>query len=350
MIRLFLGGFAFVFLLNFAFAQSQPLPQPPELVIYTYDSFVAPEGLGPAIFPIFEKQNRCRVRALASGDGAQILTRLELDARRGKPTAQLVVGIDQPLWERAKPWLESWGNWSPNGYSRLSSELKIEQGFLPYDYGVLALMADQDVLRELGLKAPVSLSDLLNSEWKRNIILQDPRTSTPGLAFLLFTRSVFGNSVWDFWKKFRSQWLTLTPGWDKSYGLFLKKEAPLVWSYLTSQAYHEEHGDKNDSKRRYSAVIFQEGQPVQIEGAAWVKGGIRSSQERDLAKKFLEFLITPEVQKLIPQKTWMMPVQKNVVLPKSFKNLPKPVKWISTFAQSKDIEESLSQWSRIVGR
>lgn len=269
---------------------SSSVPTLPQLIIYTYDSFLSPGGLGPTIFPLFEKKHQCHIRALSVGDAGSILTRLILDERRGKPTAQLAVGIDQNVWEEGRERFESWDRWLPQGYSQLKKDFQIGSGFLPYDYGIFALMADRQNFESL------SLQDLIQPKWKRNIILEDPRVSTPGLAFLLYTQAVLGSSVWLFWKELKKQWLTLTPGWDTAYGLFLKEEAPLVWSYTTSQAYHEEHGDRPDSKRRYRAILFQEGQPYQVEGAALVKGNFKSEQEKELAREFLEFLISPEVQ------------------------------------------------------
>jgi thiamine transport system substrate-binding protein len=323
---------------NFASAK-----QTPELVIYTYDTFNSSEGLGPAIFPIFEAKHKCRIRALSSGDGAQILNRLELDSLRKKPAAHLVIGIDQPLWGRSKKFFESWGEWQPADYSRVIREIRVESGFLPIDYGTLTWMVDSQKLRQAGLKVPSSLSDLLKPEWRKNIILEDPRTSTPGLAFLLYTQAVLGESVWNYWKQFRTQWLTLAPGWDQAYGLFLKKEAPLVWSYTTSQAYHE---SKNET--HYQAIHFQEGQPVQIEGAALVKNPQATEQERALAKKFLEFLISPEVQKRVPEKTWMMPVRKDVALPQSYKKLPKPTRLVPLQMQADEISKAFALWQKAI--
>ncbi len=334
------------------------LPVEDELVIYTYDQFLAPGALGREIFPLFEKKNHCHIRALASGNGGQILTRLQLDAKRGKSVAQLIVGIDQSSWEIAQPWTESWGRWLPLGYSRLIKEAQVERGFLPFDYGPLSMIADREVLSQMNLKTPSRLSDLLGSEWNRNIILQDPRTSTPGLSFFLYTYFVLGEGTWSFWKQFRNQWLTMAPGWEGAYGLFLKKEAPLVWSYLTSQAYHEEQGEQWRGQNRYQAVLFQEGQPFQLEGVAWVKGAIKTQRHRELAQKFLEFMISLEVQNRIPNKMWMYPVRKDVELPASFRNLPKPAKMISfqsgltlgRVKRGKEIETALSRWRQVIGQ
>jgi len=118
----------------------------------------------------------------------------------------------------------------------------------------------------------------------------------------------------------------------------------MVWSYITSQAYHEEHGNSLN----YQAVLFDEGQPFQIEGAAIVKGALRSDSQIKLAHQFLEFLISPEVQVLIPRKVWMYPALSDVQVPDSFKRLPKPQKWISSHLKGKEIEATLKKWNEAV--
>jgi thiamine transport system substrate-binding protein len=336
----------FIFVHLYATAVAQPIR--PELVVYAYDSFVAPEGLGPEIFSLFEKECGCRVRALASGDGGQLVGRLQLDAERGKSVAHVVLGLDQHLWTRAKPWLEPFEKWRPKGFDKISKRLLIippAEGFLPFDYGVFAFIADTQALKKNGepKALPKSVKDLLLPQWKRNFILEDPRTSTPGLAFLLYTQAVLGSEVWNFWGALKGRWLTMAQGWDSAYGLFLKGEAPLVWSYTTSQAYHAEHGDHFG---RYQAVLFNDGQPFQVEGAALVRRDWESKEARVLAQRFLEFLVSPEVQRRIPKKNWMLPVVKGVILPKSFKSIPEPKKLYAIMSDSSKVEAALGDWSR----
>lgn len=320
-------------------------PDPvPEVVLYTYDSFVAKGGLGSQIFPLFEKKCGCRVRALPSGDGAQVVNRLRLDTERGKRVADVVIGIDQSTWERAKPYIKNWGGWVPKGYRRLPAETRVAEGFLPFDYGVFAFMGDRKALEKSKLSPPTRLQDLLETRWRRNFILQDPRTSTPGLAFLLYTRKILGEGWRAYWAQLRHQWLLLAPGWDQAYGLFLKGEAPLVWSYTTSQAYHEEHGDRSDHERRYHAILFVEGQsfqPLQVEGAALV-------QDSKLARAFLEFLISPEVQERVPRHQWMLPVLTDVALPRSFSIIPHPKKRQAEWQKADETEKLLKEWEVIV--
>jgi thiamine transport system substrate-binding protein len=272
-----------------------------------------------------------------------------LDARRGKSNAHLIVGIDQHVWKRAQQYIEPWEKWQPIGYSEIDSRLKAGNGFLPFDFGILTLIANQNGLNSVDLTKQLKIADLLKPEFKRNLILEDPRTSTPGLNFLLFTHHVFGQSSWEFWSRLKTQWLTLSPGWSSAYGLFLRNEAPLVWSYLTSQAFHEENESQGKFyPSRYKAVLFQEGQPIQIEGAAWVKDALKTPEHRKLAQAFLEFLISPEVQKEIPRKNWMMPVRRNVELPVSYKNLPRIINQFSLTSDAEKLRETLAQWHRAV--
>jgi thiamine transport system substrate-binding protein len=316
----------------------------PVLAIATYDSIVAKHGLGSEIFPLFEKKCGCRVQAAAAGDGAQLLSRLQLDAERGSHAIQVVMGLDQTVWARAKPYLEPWGTWRPRGYDKIQSDARVEPGFLPFDYGVLAFVADREALAAARLEAPARLAELLKPEWRRQVILEDPRTSTPGLSFLLYGFAVGGEG---FWGRFRTQWLTLAPSWDGAYGLFLKKEAPLVWSYTSSQAYHEEHGDRAGDQRRYRALVFEEGNPVQIEGAAIAKGA--DPAHLRLAREFLEFLLSGEAQARVPRGNWMLPVMPGVALPPSFRRLPRPLKIVRTATEASEIEARLVRWKREIG-
>jgi thiamine transport system substrate-binding protein len=156
-----------------------------DLSIYTYDSIVARGGLGPEIFPDFEKRSGCKIKTLASGDGVQALGRMELDAKRGKLAGQILLGIDQSLWSRSKSYQEAVSLPALGGVGQEA----LDNGFVPYDYGVLALIGND--LKD----PPHSLNDLLDSKWKKKFILEDPRMSTPGLELVLFTAAVLGEKL-----------------------------------------------------------------------------------------------------------------------------------------------------------
>jgi thiamine transport system substrate-binding protein len=302
-----------------------------DLSIYTYDSIVARGGLGPEIFPDFEKRSGCKIKTLASGDGVQALGRMELDAKRGKLAGQILLGIDQSLWSRSKSYQEAVSLPALGGVGQEA----LDNGFVPYDYGVLALIGND--LKD----PPHSLNDLLDSKWKKKFILEDPRMSTPGLELVLFTAAVLGEKFDSFWQIMSSQWLAMPEGWDAAYGLFLKKEAPLVWSYTTSQAYHEENGE-----HQYKAILFDEGQPVQIESAMLIKNSFVTPEQKQHAQEFMTYLLSEEVQSKIAKTNWMLPVRQGTPVPKSFQNLPQPKK---TFTL-RDAEATVKRWNKAVFR
>ena len=109
---------------------------------------------------------------------------------------------------------------------------------------------------------------VLASVRRKKLVIQDPRTSSIGLSFLLWTQALFPGKAFDeIWKGLSRQVLTVAPSWTGAYGLFLKKEAEFVVSYTTSPAYHREK-EKQDFIK---AIPFPEGHYRQVEGAAIVK-------------------------------------------------------------------------------
>ena len=160
------------------------------LTVYTYDSLVSKKGLGPKVFELFESRCHCKVQYLPSGDAGQMASRFLLDAKRDKPAASVIWGIDQHQWDKLKNWAEPWGEWRPKGWEKLKGESQVtpkEGGFLPFDSGVLAFIADTQELKKQKVEAPRRLSDLVLSQYSKKILLEDPRTSTPGTAFLLLS-------------------------------------------------------------------------------------------------------------------------------------------------------------------
>ncbi len=284
----------------------------PALTIYTYDSFTADWGPGPAVKKAFEKECGCVVKMVGLQDGVSILNRLKLEGARTK--ADVVLGLDTNLIVEAR----ATGLLAPHGLQLKDLKLPVEwkdDTFVPYDWAHFAVVYDSERLKT----PPKSLKELVDGPADVKIVLQDPRTSTPGLGFLLWMKAVYGDRAEAAWKRLKRRVLTVTPGWSAAYGLFTKGEAPMVLSYVTSPAYHmiEEKTD------RYRAAAFAEGHYLQIEVAAAVK----SSKNPQLARKFLAFMLTPGFQDNIPTKNWMFPAGRtSKPLPKAFGKLVRPAK------------------------
>lgn len=282
------------------------------LTVYTYESFTSDWGPGPKIKAEFEKTCACTVNFIGVADGVALLTRLKLEGAGSD--ADIALGLDTSLISEAK----ATGLFEANGVDR--SAVKVpgnyaDDTFLPYDYGHFAVVYDTQTIKN----PPESLKDLIEGDTSQKIAIQDPRTSTPGLGLLLWVKAAYGDKAPEAWAKLRDRVLTVTPGWSEAYGLFTKGEVPMVLSYTTSPAYHmvEENTD------RYQAASFSDGHYIQIE----VAGMLKNAKDRDLAKSFLAFLVSPAAQDIIPTTNWMMPAAAtSTPLPEAFDRLVKPAK------------------------
>ena len=302
--------------------------QKPTLTVYTYDSFTSDWGPGPKVETAFEKQCDCELKLVGLEDGASLLTRLKLEG--GNTRADIVLGIDTNLTAEAR----ATGLFEKHGLSIGKTTLPQEwndEHFLPYDYGYFAFVYNRE---QLG-NPPSSLKQLVEDKDAPQILIQDPRTSTPGLGLMLWVKKVYGDQAAEAWQKLSKRIVTVSKGWSEAYGLFLKGEAPMVLSYTTSPAYHL----IAEQDKRFAAAEFAEGHYQQIE----VAGMIASSQQKPLAKQFLAFMMSEDFQNIIPTTNWMYPAALDASkLPEGFNGLIKPSPAL-IFADE-DIAKNRKQW------
>ena len=311
----------------------------PDLVIYTYDSFVSEWGPAGQVVPPFEAEHGVTVKIVSVGDAGQVLNRLILE--KGAPRADVAIGLDNNMLARARAEgvLEPY---RPPAAGSLPPEAVFDPTFhlTPYDYGYFAFIVDTQALTD----PPDSLEELTDPRFREKIILQDPRTSSPGLGFLLWTVAVYGDGYVDYWKRLAPNILTITEGWDAAYGMFTAGEAPLVLSYTTSPAYHAEH----ENTTRYQALVFPEGNYLQVEGI----GVVRGTGAPALARAFVDYALSKTFQDAIPLTNWMYPVSPAARIPDSFRHAPKPSTTLNLDADlvAGGQERWIAGWLRAVGR
>jgi len=266
------------------------MAQTPVLTVYTYDSFVSDWGPGPAVEKAFEETCGCDLQFVGTGDGAEMLARLRLEGARTK--ADVVLGLDANQIATAR----ATGLFAPHGQTLdgLSAAIQwSDDQFLPFDWGYFAFVYDRNVVKDV----PATFRELIESDLK--IIIQDPRSSTPGLGLLLWIEAAYGEKSAEIWEGLAPHFVTVTKGWSEAYGLFLEGEADMVLSYTTSPLYHliaEDDASKG-------AAFFTEGHYMQIE----VAGKIASTDQPALANAFLEFVRSDRFQEIIPTSNWMYP-------------------------------------------
>lgn len=283
-----------------------------KLTVYTYESFTADWGPGPAVKKAFEAKCECELDFVSAADGVALLNKVKLE---GEATnADIVLGLDTNLTADA----QKTGLFVPHGMK--PDNLKVPGGwtdniFVPFDYGYFAVVYDTEAIKN----PPASLKELVDGDPSVKIAIEDPRTSTPGLGLLLWVKYVYGDEAANAWSKLSKRVLTVTPGWSEAYGLFTSGEAPMVLSYTTSPAYHM----IEENTERYQAASFSEGHYMQIE----VAGETVKGAKNPLSAKFLSFMTSPAFQDIIPQTNWMYPAAKtDKPLDPAFAKLVDPAK------------------------
>ena len=321
----------FIILLVFTMFLSCTKKEEKALQIYIYESLDWIED----VIPMFEQEHNCEVNVVKLSDSGTLLSRLKLEAK--DPDADVVIGLDQTgtglavksgLLEKYK---------SINLPAIKDDGLIFNKDFYitPFDYGAIAIVYNPESLGQ----TPATFEDITKLE--KSLIIQDPRNSSTGKAFLLWTIAVFGDKWTDYWKRLKNAVLTTTPGWSEAFGKFEAGEAPMMVSYATDGAYSYHYYQST----AYKAFIPREGAFVQIEGA----GIIANAKHPVLAKKFIDFILTDDFQAEIPLHQWMFPVT-NVGLPKAFDYALVPEKVIALDSEivQENLETWLEQWLEIM--
>ena len=264
------------------------------LTVYTTDSFVQEWGPGGRIEANFEAVCDCDLEFVAAGDGAALLGRLQLE---GDGTdADVVLGLDSNVMAAAA----ASGIFAPHGVE--TGDVDVPGGwtddtFLPFDWGYFAFVYDKTRLAE----APGSFEELAAAPEDVTVVIQDPRSSTPGLGLLLWVKKVYGDDAEAYWERLAPRIVTVTKGWSEAYSMFLDGEAMMALSYSTSPAYHA-IAEEDPSK---AAASFEEGHYMQIEVAA----KLASTDQPALADRFMSFVLEDGFQGVIPTGNWMYPAK-----------------------------------------
>jgi len=302
--------------------------QAKKLSIYTYDSFVSEWGPGPIIKEKFEKNFNIELEFIAVDSAATLLNKIILEGSSTK--ADIILGLDMNLFEAANESNLFYKHNIKNLNQQIQLPIKWEsENFVPYNYGYFAFVYNNKKLK----KPPVSMDELINSTEAR-IVIQDPRTSTPGLGLLSWMKAIYGDGAEYEWKKLNKKIISVTKGWtDAYYNFFMTGEADMVLSYTTSPAAHIMFEDNFD----ISASIFDEGNYISIEFA----GILKTSKNKKIANDFIQFMLSEDFQSVIPSTNIMYPVTNINNLPDAFKNLtiPKVIQ-----LNPKEINDNKENW------
>lgn len=283
---------------------------PSELTVYSYSSFASSWGAGPEVVKEFENRYGIKVSLVDVGDARTLLQRIELE--KSNPKADVVIGLDHLILIEATKTTD-WKKVSlPIAFASDFPEKKIMyESFVPFDWAPMTF-----IYREGEVPPPRTFEELSASNYQKSLVLFDPRTSGPGYLFAdWLVRSLGADKAKSFLSSLKENILTVTPSWSAGYGLFQKKQARLVFSYVTSAVYHW----INDKDLNYKAAEFRDPVPYHIEYVA-IPADCHNCEK---AEEFVKFMMTPEIQKKIMMTNYMFPTLDGIKDDTEFAKLPK---------------------------
>lgn len=285
-----------------------------EIILMTHDSF----SVSKDVIAAFETANQAKVRFLKAGDAGAALNQAILS--KENPMADVFFGVDNTFLSRALK-ADILRVYASPLLSKIPDRFKLdpENRLLPADYGDVCLNYDKKWFAEKNLEPPNSLEDLTKPEYAGLTVVENPATSSPGLAFLFATVAHFGEENYlDFWKKLRANDVLVTDGWKEAYwGQFSaasKGTRPIVVSYASSPP-AEVHFAENPPDEAPTAAVTAPGTCFrQIEFVGILKG----TKVRELAQKLVDFILDKRFQEDIPLQMFVFPVNSEASLPAVF--------------------------------
>jgi thiamine transport system substrate-binding protein len=322
------------------------------LTVMTHDSF----DISEEVISAFTEQCGCDVQFLQAGDTGLMLNQAILS--KDNPLADVIYGVDNTFLSRALTGdiLEPYE--SP-ALADVNDELELDTTFhmLPVDYGDVCLNYDKAWFQEKDLAPPDDLAALTLSQYRALTVVENPASSSPGLAFLLATVEQFGTTgdytYLDYWADLRENEVLVTDGWEDAYwGNFSYAsdgDRPIVVSYASSPPV-EVYFSEEPFDEAPTGVVTSDGSCFrQIEFSGILKG----TTNRDLAEQWTDFVLSEEFQEDIPLKMFVFPANEKAELPDvfaRFAEIPDNPAVVDSEAIEANREEWIKDWAEVMLR
>lgn len=285
------------------------------LTVMTHDSFSVSEN----VIAAFENENNVKVSFLKGGDTGQLINRAILS--KEAPMADVLYGVDNAFLSRALD-EDLFEEYASPALAEIPQEFQLDpqNRALPVDYGDVCINYDKAYFQEKNLTLPQTLQDLTKPEYGGLLVVENPTTSSPGMAFLLATIAEFGQEGYlDYWLQLKQNGVVIVNDWETAYytnfsGSSGKGSQPMVVSYASSPPAEVIYASEPLDDAPTASLTGKNMCYRQIEFAGILKG----SQHRDMAEKFIDFMLSQTFQEDMPLQMFVYPVNKNATLPEEF--------------------------------
>jgi thiamine transport system substrate-binding protein len=328
-------------------------PAAKTLVVMAHDSFSVSE----AVLAAFQQQAGVTVQVLKSGDAGAALNQAILS--KAAPLADVFFGVDTTFLSRALS-ADIFLPYDSPALAGIPADLKLDpsNSLLPVDFGYVTINYDKAALAQAKLAQPTALEDLTKPAWKGKLVVENPATSSPGLAFLLATISHFGESgsyTWkDYWRDLRANEVFISNGWTDAYytqfsGSSGKGPYPLVLSYATSPAAEVYFSEGKLTEPPTGNLLVPGGSFRQVEFVGILKG----TKQEALARQFVDFMLGPQLQADVALQMFVYPALPSAPQPAvftKFAEVPAQAAGLTPAQIDAGREGWLKAWTEIVLR
>jgi thiamine transport system substrate-binding protein len=322
---------------------------PVELTVLTHNSFRVSQALELE----FEQANNVEVTFLPSGDTGAVLNKAILT--KDAPLADVLYGVDNTFLSRALE-AEIFEAYASPLLSEIPDmfELDPSHNALPVDFGDVCINYDKAYFREENLPVPDTLEDLIKPEYRGLLVVENPATSSPGLAFLLATRAHFGDAYLDFWVDLRENEVVVVDDWETAYYTNFSASSgrgrqPMVVSYGSSPPAEVIFAETPPEDAPTASISGPDTCFRQIEFVGILAG----TKNRDLAEKFVDFMLSQDFQEDLPLQMFVFPVNQKAALPDEFvkyAQIPSQPASLSPDEIAAMRETWISEWTKTVLR
>lgn len=302
-------------LLVTACSGTRPESDIPTLTIMTHDSF----EINAELVASYESENNVKLVFLKSGDTGAALNKAILS--KNAPLADVFYGVDNTFLSRALE-AEIFEPYKSPALETIPAEMRLDPGdnLLPVDYGDVCINYDKGYFINNNLAVPQTLEDLVKPEYNGLLVMENPATSSPGLAFLLATISHFGDQNYlDYWRDLRSNGLVVVGDWSTAYYSNFSASSghgpqPLVVSYASSPAAEVIFAETKLTDAPTGSITGPGTCFRQIEFV----GILKDTPQRKLAENFVDFMLGVQFQQDMPLQMFVYPVNPKAELPPEF--------------------------------
>jgi thiamine transport system substrate-binding protein len=302
-----------------------------KVVLVTHDSF----AMSDDVMKKFTADTGITIDVRKVGDAGALTNQLVLT--KGSPIGDVAYGVDTTFASRALD-EDVFAEYAPDVDGPSDYKIDDTDRLTAVDVGDVCLNIDPAALKAKGVPEPTSYVDLVKPQYKDLVVVEDPATSSPGLAYLLGTIATLGDGWQDHWRALKANGVQVVSGWEEAYqqefsGSAGKGPRPIVVSYASSPSAELDDAGNPRTKAVLDTCFRQ------VEYA----GVLKNAAHGDDAKKVMDFLLSEQFQSQVPEQMYVYPARAGITLPEAWqKAAPLPAK--PGELPSAEIQQNRERW------